>query len=222
MGGATRVAPPQRVAPPHRPDCTLDYLGRGGGLASLFKDDYRCRLLPAYCYASFELQLLVVDLNSPVLFAVIYRSPKPNKDFICEFSEFLADVVPKFDKLLICGDFNIHVCCPLNAFANDFKNVLNSYGLNQCVNRPTHNLGHTLDLIISLGLSVSVTEILESGFSDHFPIKFEITVPQPPKLVLSVSKRRCFTPSSAGEFVSMFLGSQFYAKNGMVQCFPQP
>ncbi len=28
MGGATRVAPPKCVAPPHRPGCTLEYLGK--------------------------------------------------------------------------------------------------------------------------------------------------------------------------------------------------
>ena len=98
----------------------------------------------------------MADLDSPVLCEVVYRPPKLNKDFIREFSEFLADVVPKYDKLLVCGDFNIHVCCPSNPLALDIKALLNSFGLNQCVEGPTHHLGHTLDLIISYGLSVSL------------------------------------------------------------------
>lgn len=191
--------------------------GRGGGLATLFKNEYRCRLLPALVYNSFELQLFVADLDYPVLFAVIYRPPKPNKDFMHEFSEFLADVVPKYDKLLVCGDFNIHVCCPSNPLAHDFKTLLSSFGLNQCVEGPTHQLGHTLDLIISHGLSVSLEEITESGISDHFPIRFEISIPPPTsKPVSSASRRRCITPSVGVEFASVFMGSQFYAMNGLV------
>lgn len=115
--------------------------GRGGGLAAVFKDSFKCRLLPSDAYSSFELQLFVVEFTSPVLCAVVYRPPRYNKDFIHEFSEFLADTLPKCDKLLICGDFNVHVCCPSDQLATDFKRLLETFNLIQSVDKPTHHLG---------------------------------------------------------------------------------
>ncbi len=47
----------------------------------------------------------------PLLIAVIYRLPKFNTNILTEFAEFLGDVTPKYDKLLVLGDFNVHVCC---------------------------------------------------------------------------------------------------------------
>lgn len=57
------------------------------------------------------------------MFAVI----NINKDFIHEFSEFLADKTT--DKLLICGDFNVPVCCPADQFTTDFKSLLTIFNL---------------------------------------------------------------------------------------------
>ncbi|XP_028428219.1 uncharacterized protein LOC114551247 [Perca flavescens] len=61
---------------------------------------------------------------------------------------------------------------------------------------------------------LSLAEITETGISDHFPIRFEISV-QPPaiKPVSSAFRQRCITSSSAGEFASAFVGSEFYVKN---------
>ncbi len=46
--------------------------------------------------------------------AVVYRPPKPNKDFTNEFANFLGGIVTQFDRHLIVVDFNIHVCCDTN------------------------------------------------------------------------------------------------------------
>ena len=51
--------------------------------------------------------------------------------------------------LLIEGDFNIHVDVPGNADSVCLKELLESMGLQQHVNEPTHESGHTLDLIIT-------------------------------------------------------------------------
>lgn len=91
-----------------------------------------------------------------------------NKNFIQEFSEFLSDFIPKFDRILICGDFNIHVCCTANQLADEFKGLLDSFGLTQSVNARTHEHGHTLDLVISPGLSVSLKKIVNTAISDLF------------------------------------------------------
>ena len=190
--------------------------GRGGGLAAVYRESFKCRIITANNYSSFELQLFVIDLSSPVLCVTVYRPPGFNKCFLQEFSEFLSDVVPKFDKLLICGDFNIHVCCAANQLANEFKGLLGSFGLTQFVNAPTHELGHTLDLIISIGLSVSLREIVDTAISDHLPIVFDFVAPPLVKKPVSAARyRRVFTPSTAGDFAAAYSDSQLRADSGM-------
>lgn len=108
---------------------------RGGGLASVFKQHLNCRLLPSKNYSSFELQLFLAPFACPLLCAVVYRPPKYNKDFILEFSELLGELRTQYDSLLICGDFNIHVCCPSSQLSNDFQSLLISLDLTQSVKR---------------------------------------------------------------------------------------
>lgn len=59
-------------------------------------------------YSSFELQLFVLELDNPVAISVIYHPPKLHKDLI-KFSDFLGGIIPNFDRLLILGDFSVHV-----------------------------------------------------------------------------------------------------------------
>ena len=93
-----------------------------------------------------------------MLCAVIYRPPKYNKDFLNDFSDLLAEIMPKYDRVLLVGDFNIHVCCPDKPLVKDFLSLIDSFNLVQCVSGPTHEHGHTLDLVLSHGLSVSNLE----------------------------------------------------------------
>lgn len=144
----------------------------------------------------------------------IYHPPKYNKDFIQEFSEFLAEVVPKYEQLLICGDFNIHACRPSDPLATDFKRLLASFDLTQSVDGPTHNNGRTLDLIISHGLSISLVEICVTPISDHLPIIFEVLAPSPVrKPPAPASRRRIITSSTAVGFAAGFMNTQFFAQN---------
>ncbi len=69
-------------------------------MATVFKDNFKCRLLSINNYSCFELQLFFIEFTCPVLCAVVYRPPKYSNNFIQEFSEFLAEVVPKYDQLL--------------------------------------------------------------------------------------------------------------------------
>lgn len=80
-----------------------------------------------------------------------------------------------YDRTLLLGDFNIHVCCPDRSLVSEFCNVLDSFGFTQYMNQPTHVRGHTLDLIMSYGIPVDVF-IEDASFSDHKPIIFTIPV----------------------------------------------
>lgn len=72
--------------------------GRGGGVASIFKDTYICTRLKFEVFSSFELQVFELQLSAPVLCAVVYRPPGFNKNFIPELSMFLTDIVVRYDK----------------------------------------------------------------------------------------------------------------------------
>lgn len=53
------------------------------------------------------------------------------------------------ERLVIVGDLNIYIDDKVNSDALNFLDVLESLGLQQHVNDPTHIHGHTLDLIIT-------------------------------------------------------------------------
>ncbi len=52
-----------------------------------------------------------INDKSPVMFvlATVYRPPGHHTDFIKESADFLSELVLAADKVLIVGDFNIHV-----------------------------------------------------------------------------------------------------------------
>lgn len=118
-----------------------------------------------------------MKFNFPFLCALIYRPPKFNKDFIKDFTDFLTEISFNYDRFLIVGDFNIHVCCESKPLVNEFLSLIDSFNLTQSVNVPTHEKGHTLDLVLSYGLDLSDFDIYKPRISDHFAVLFTVTLP---------------------------------------------
>lgn len=178
---------------------------KGGGIAVVFKSDFKCwQIFLQSSVTSFELCLFELGRSHVSLCAVIYRPPKYNKSFISDFSEFLAEILPKYDRVLIIGDFNIHICCPDEPISRNFLNVIDSFNFVQSVSGPTHELGHTLDLVLSHGLCVSNMDICDAAFSDHMPILFDIPSQCPVRLRPPPQRRRMFNSSSPALFSSTF------------------
>ncbi|KAL0985004.1 hypothetical protein UPYG_G00151730 [Umbra pygmaea] len=74
--------------------------------------------------------------------------------------------------------------------AKDIIAVLNTFDLTQHVHESTHNRGHTLDLLISRGLNISLIIVKDVALSDHFCIFFDILIsPNIEARSLSVKKR---------------------------------
>lgn len=149
---------------------------------------------------------VVVDwlLCLSTLISVVYCPQNITVVLNCNFSCLSC-------ALLICGDFNIHVCCPDSQPAREFLSVINSFDLTQSVCGPTHRQGHTLDLIISHGLPVSLTEISKTCISDHYPILFDFSPPPPaPRPLISACRRRIITSSTASHFASAFTLTELY------------
>lgn len=109
--------------------------------------------------------------------SVLWSTGLPNiTGFLTYFTAFLADIMPKYELVLIVGDCNIHVCCPENPLARDFLNIIDSFNLVPSILGPTHERGHTLHLVLSYGLPVLNLEICNAFFLDHMPVLFEAAV----------------------------------------------
>ncbi len=92
----------------------------------------------------------------PMMFvlATLYRPPGHHTDFIKKCSDFLLELVLAADKVLIVGDFNIHVDNEKDALGSAFIDILNSIGVRQHVSGPTHCRNHTLNVILSHGIYI--------------------------------------------------------------------
>ncbi len=55
----------------------------------------------------------------------------------------------------------------------------------QFISNPTHEQGHILDLILSLGLPICNVDVLNYGLSDHMPVIFNVIMPCKPALAQS-------------------------------------
>lgn len=126
-------------------------------------------------------------------------------NFLNYFSDFLAEIMPKYYRVLIVGHFNIHVCCLDKPMAKGFLNHIDSFNLVQSVSGPTQEHGHTLDLVLSYGLPVLNLEICDAVFSDHMPVLFE-TVLACHTVKPRAPSRRCrmINPSTAVQFSVAF------------------
>ncbi len=90
----------------------------------------------------------------PIQFVTVYRSPGPYSEFLSESSEFLSNLVLETDKVIIVGDFNIHVDVDNDSLGSAFISLLDSIGFCQCVYKPTHRFNHTLDLVLTYGIEI--------------------------------------------------------------------
>ena len=181
-----------------RPDKT------GGGLAVFYNNTFKCSPITFGNFRSFEVFCFLINGPDPVLCVLIYRPPNGKCGFITEFSEFLSIITQRFGNICLVGDYNINVCCPSHPLSTTFTNLIDSFGINQSVKEPTHRKGHTLDLVMSLGLAIHNVELFDFVLSDHKAIVFKTTLPCPtPKCSVPV-RSRIFNSKCASAFRNAF------------------
>ncbi len=181
--------------------------GRGGGLAVILKKSLsiHCRSVPSAVYSSFEVQLLRLEWNDPVLLALVYRPPHLVKDFINEFTAFMGDCITKYNNILLLGDFNIHVCCQSKPLEIEFLSLIDSFNMVQWVKDPTHTHGHTLDLVLSHGFSITDVQVFDTLLSDHMPVLFTLPFSQlSSSITPTVQLTRSFSSHFCDDFTNTF------------------
>ena len=61
-----------------------------------------------------------------------------------------------------------------DCYAGRFTDLLSMFELTQHISVPTHSQGHTLDVVISKGLDMTIVGTPDVGISDHLCIFFNV------------------------------------------------
>ena len=173
---------------------------RGGGTALIFKESINVEKVSVAGKGSFEASEWSINpaATTRLRVVIVYRPPYSVKHpvttstFITEFSDYLESLVMSSEPLLILGDFNIHMDLPDDTDCKNMSDLLESMGLIQHVLQPTHELGHTLDLIITRISDNIIAGRPYTGelFSDHFPVFCQLKSERPPVAVKHLQFRK--------------------------------
>ena len=128
--------------------------------------------------------------NRQINLITIYRPPNTNVlEFCNELANLLETNINLSGELILLGDFNIAVNKPFDVGPATFLDVLDSLNLVNKVDKSTHMLSNTLDLII-LGANSSIipTVKVDRPFSDHNIIFFNISLPH----TITISKVKVY------------------------------
>ena len=156
---------------------------RGGGAALIYRNNLHCKPgeESSTKYLSFEYSFvtLVTGNKSKVMLVCLYRKQEVAFSIFSEDLEELMDrIFDQCDSIIVTGDFNVWADVQNNTDTLSLINLMNSYGLTQIIDEPTHREGHTLDHVyVNLyqqELSFKVENNLYGISTDHQPIILEI------------------------------------------------
>ena len=169
--------------------------GRGGGVAVVLKSSISTKAEKTN-FNSFE-SMAIMCKTSPscTRLIVLYRPPSHSKaEFLDEFRDYMDTHVTTAGRLLVVGDFNLHMDDKKDNDAIRFKELLHSLNLQQHITCPTHKQVHTLDLLTTRSSDdlVSHPIVYASSMSDHCPItcKLHIKKVEVEKKTISFRKTR--------------------------------
>ena len=120
--------------------------------------------------------------NSSFKLFVVYRPPSlPIANFFTEFESLLELQIASNIDLFFTGDFNIHIEDLNDCNTRHFLKLLNTFDLLQHVTCPTHDSGHTIDLLITNASSkfTICPFMLDTYISDHKTVCIDLDLPKP-------------------------------------------
>ena len=199
--------------------------GGGGGIGFIFNDKISVQNVTLPKYSSFEIQCLSFSARpptnirsasittTPYTLLNIYRPPSSSKaTFISEFTSLLEDFISSSSELIFTGDFNFHVDDPLAPHVSSFLDLLDTFNLTQHIAFPTHDSGHTLDLLITRSTSslISSTEHTYSPISDHRFLVSTLSIPTNSRSPRITKLTRPINSINTTDFSNDILASSLY------------
>ncbi|XP_068713260.1 uncharacterized protein [Montipora foliosa] len=171
----------------------------GGGTGLLFRENVDVSKIDAGEKTSFEFSEWSLKTNSfRARLSIIYRPPYSNlhpvslKTFFDEFASYMESIILTPEPLIITGDFNIHVDNVNDSDACEFLDLLASLGLKQHVIGPTHEGGHTLDLVITRQYDqvIKSAALIDRFISDHAAVLCQLDSVKPCTATKEISYRQ--------------------------------
>ncbi len=170
-----------------------------GGIGLFFRNSFTVVKTDFGEKRSFEYSEWMVSWNNIklklcVIYHIPYSQAHPVSDatFMKEIEDYFDSVVLCNELLLIVGDFNIHVDDDSDYYGREFCDLFSGFGLVNHVTVPTHDSGHTLDLIITRNTSEITLAKPRAGYyiSDHCFVSTKLGIPRPELQIKTVSFRQ--------------------------------
>ncbi|XP_064413279.1 uncharacterized protein LOC135356510 [Latimeria chalumnae] len=153
---------------------------RGEGLAICFRSCLKCTRTPWKETSSFEYMIALCEARVNYKILLIYRPPRWNADFLNELSELISFLAVESPNLIVVGDFNARMDAPSDNLARELAHLMQAFGFTQFVNTATHEGGHVLDLVFSMGIAVTNLRVIPVAWSDHSLVHFDVgVIPSP-------------------------------------------
>ncbi len=150
----------------------------GDGIAFIYKNTIDVQRVEDTQAASFE-SLHLSFLSGPRLRLLVVNRP-PSTSISVFMEEFgLSEVITLREKLIVLGDFNIHVGLNPDRSGKMFLSLIESLGLVQLVQDPGRK-SRLIDLLLTLERDDIVTNVTVSQrLSDHDAVQCNLSVPNP-------------------------------------------
>ena len=171
----------------------------GGGIALLYRDNISVNKATLNHFESFEYAEWKITTKSCNLVVVgLYRPPYSEKhrvtqsQFLHEFPSLLEKLSMCNEPILILGDINFHCEIKDDVYTKQLLSQLKSFNMKQIVDTPTHNSGHTLDVIITrCNETIDITNVQSDYYaSDHCFVSCTINKLRPELTSKTVSFRK--------------------------------
>ena len=160
----------------------------GRGIGIIFKSGFKMKLISKGIKLSYEyLEVNFIAQGYNIILLIVYRPPYSQANsvttnvFFDKFESHLDSLIVKSGKLMLIGDFNIHMDNPTNNDCKKFNDILNTYGLINNIDFCTQESGHTLDLVITRKIDEMKLIHTEPGpfLSDHRFVRTIFNIKKP-------------------------------------------
>ena len=159
---------------------------RGGGVSIIYSKNIKVHKSKEGQLASFQYAIWKIMSNKLQWTLMgVYRPPysstcpMTNTMFLDEYTSWLADTLPLYNKVVIMGDFNLDVLDETGD-PGTFIDINEVLGMKQLVTFPTHRSGSTLDHIFTdVNSFVQIENVIPTLFtSEHRGVEATLITPQ--------------------------------------------